>query len=98
MRTTTAGVPPQLASHLAPGTYESSSNSAHTLFDMEKHKPLGTAIHRFAKKIDHELSFLRFHYEGARIQETDTPVSLDMDDELGAEPNHIDVSLMQTGG
>ncbi|KAJ7902873.1 hypothetical protein B0H14DRAFT_3422335 [Mycena olivaceomarginata] len=94
MHTTTAGVPPRTGYIRILIQF----GAHYQLFDMQKHKPLGTAMHRFAEKIDHELSFLRFHYEGARIQETDSPVSLDMDDELGAEANHIDVSLMQTGG
>ncbi|KAF8198396.1 hypothetical protein K438DRAFT_706667 [Mycena galopus ATCC 62051] len=46
------------------------------LFNMKETKAFREAMCKFAEKIQHELSFLRFHYNGTRVRETDTPVSV----------------------
>ncbi|KAJ7640417.1 hypothetical protein DFH06DRAFT_1184951 [Mycena polygramma] len=65
-------------------------------FYMKKEKLLGKAMGMFAKKINHEPAYLRFYFDGNRVKETDTPVSLDMDDQ--DTENIVDVHLMQLGG
>ncbi|KAF7361408.1 Ubiquitin-like protein SMT3 [Mycena sanguinolenta] len=68
------------------------------LFDMKKDKDFGVAMSRFAQKINHELASLRFHYDGSRVRESDTPNSLQMDELDTTGGNIIDVALMQIGG
>ncbi|KAJ7202865.1 hypothetical protein GGX14DRAFT_653257 [Mycena pura] len=64
------------------------------LFDQKGDTPLKKAMHMFAKKINQEMAFLRFHNQGTRIRETDTPRLLEMDDSDIAG-NIIDVCVMQ---
>ncbi|KAJ7119639.1 hypothetical protein C8R44DRAFT_788583 [Mycena epipterygia] len=67
------------------------------LFDMKRDKTFHSPMQKFAEKINQELSSLRFHFDGVRVRETDTPASLEMDesDVLG---NTIEVNVMQIGG
>ncbi|KAK7028346.1 hypothetical protein R3P38DRAFT_2935525, partial [Favolaschia claudopus] len=46
------------------------------MFDMKANRPFSQPMHMFAKKIQREMSFLRFNYNGTRIQETDTANSV----------------------
>ncbi|KAJ7216276.1 hypothetical protein B0H12DRAFT_343201 [Mycena haematopus] len=94
MATTTAGVPPQEGKIRLQIQY----GPHYQLFDMKKDKELGTAMRRFAEKINHELASLRFHYDGTRIKEEDTPMSLQMDESDTFGGNLIEVNLMQIGG
>ncbi|KAJ7495982.1 hypothetical protein B0H11DRAFT_2226975 [Mycena galericulata] len=64
------------------------------LFDISSKATFGRPMKKFAEKINQELAYLRFHYSGSRVEETDSPASLKMDEDV----NVIDVNLMQTGG
>ncbi|KAJ6632522.1 hypothetical protein B0H10DRAFT_1977665 [Mycena sp. CBHHK59/15] len=67
------------------------------IFEMKSTKPMRTALHKFAEKINKECEALRFHYEGTRIKEDDTPAALGMDPD-DADGNVVDVNLEQYGG
>ncbi|KAJ6516774.1 hypothetical protein C8R47DRAFT_404659 [Mycena vitilis] len=65
-------------------------------FYMKKETVFETPMKMFAQKINHEPGLLRFQYAGTRVRDSDTPVTLGMDDQV--EQNLIDVHLMQLGG
>ncbi|KAJ7747673.1 hypothetical protein DFH07DRAFT_576501 [Mycena maculata] len=67
------------------------------LFDMRKNATFACPMERFAEKINQELPFLRFNFEGVPVREEDTPSSLNMS-EAEDSGNLVEVTVMQTGG
>ncbi|KAJ6510583.1 hypothetical protein C8R45DRAFT_1161293 [Mycena sanguinolenta] len=91
MATTTVDRPPHEGKIRIKMQYGAQSQ----LFDLRKNLELGVAMRNFAKKINQELSSLRFFYDETRVREADTPSSLDMDELDTTGGNLIDVALMQ---
>ena len=63
------------------------------VFKIKKSTPFAKVIAAYAKKISADAKSLRLHFDGNRIEDTDTPESLGMEDN-----EQVDASLEQQGG
>ncbi|KAJ7641500.1 hypothetical protein FB45DRAFT_1022245 [Roridomyces roridus] len=62
---------------------------------MKPSATFGVVFDQFCQKLNMERAGLRFTFADQRIQEDDTPESLDMAED---ETNVVDVNLQQAGG
>jgi len=62
-------------------------------FKIKRTTKLSKLIGAYAGKVGKDVNSIRFLYDGARIKDTDTPESLDMEDN-----DSIDVMIEQVGG
>ncbi|KAJ9068815.1 SUMO protein smt3 [Entomophthora muscae] len=69
------------------------SDHAEVLFKIKKHTPLKKLMDAYCTRQGKTPSSVRFLYDGVRIQPTNTPVELEMDD-----GDSIDVMVEQLGG
>jgi len=70
-----------------------SSSGEEVFFKIKRSTKLSKLQGAYASKVGKDVSSIRFLYDGARIQDDDTPSSLDMDDN-----DTIDVMVEQVGG
>ena len=71
----------------------SDQHGAKTFFKIRSDTRLGKVFNAYSKRRGVEKETLRFTFEGARIEEDDTPAGLDIE-----EGDMIDVFQEQTGG
>eukprot|EP00823_Brevimastigomonas_motovehiculus_P005509 TRINITY_DN4073_c0_g1_i1.p1 TRINITY_DN4073_c0_g1~~TRINITY_DN4073_c0_g1_i1.p1 ORF type:complete len:119 (+),score=30.07 TRINITY_DN4073_c0_g1_i1:52-408(+) len=62
-------------------------------FQVKKTTPFSKIINAYCKKTELEKASVRFSFEGKRIHDTDTPESLNMENE-----DMVDAMIMQVGG
>ncbi|XP_034935470.1 small ubiquitin-related modifier 3-like [Chelonus insularis] len=62
-------------------------------FKIKKHTPLRKLMNAYCERAGLAMALVRFRFDGAPINETDTPLSLDME-----EMDTIEVYQQQTGG
>lgn len=62
-------------------------------FKIKKHTPLKKLMNAYCDRVGLAMATVRFRFDGQAINETDTPLSLDMD-----EGDTIEVYQQQTGG
>jgi len=62
-------------------------------FKIKRHTPLRKLMQAYCDKQGQSMANIRFRFDGAAINETDTPNKLEMEDE-----DTIDVFTQQTGG
>ncbi|ESK83650.1 small ubiquitin-related modifier [Moniliophthora roreri MCA 2997] len=70
-----------------------SSQGDEVFFKIKRSTKLSKLQGAYASKVGKDVNSIRFLYDGARISETDTPASLDMEDN-----DTIDVMVEQVGG
>ncbi|KAF8907066.1 ubiquitin-related domain-containing protein [Gymnopilus junonius] len=70
-----------------------SSTGEEVFFKIKRSTKLSKLQGAYASKVGKDVSSIRFLYDGARINDDDTPASLDMDDN-----DTIDVMVEQVGG
>ncbi|KAJ2932697.1 hypothetical protein H1R20_g4401, partial [Candolleomyces eurysporus] len=70
-----------------------SSTGEEVFFKIKRSTKLSKLQGAYASKVGKDVSSIRFLYDGERIQEEDTPASLDMEDN-----DTIDVMVEQVGG
>ncbi|KAF8174557.1 small ubiquitin-related modifier [Pholiota molesta] len=70
-----------------------SSGGEEVFFKIKRSTKLSKLQGAYASKVGKDVSSIRFLYDGARIQDDDTPASLDMEDN-----DTIDVMVEQVGG
>jgi len=70
-----------------------SSTGEEVFFKIKRSTKLTKLQGAYASKVGKEVGSIRFLYDGARIQDDDTPASLDMEDN-----DTIDVMVEQVGG
>ncbi|TEB35282.1 ubiquitin-like protein [Coprinellus micaceus] len=70
-----------------------SSTGEEVFFKIKRSTKLSKLQGAYASKVGKDVSSIRFLYDGERIQEDDTPSSLDMEDN-----DTIDVMVEQVGG
>lgn len=70
-----------------------SSTGEEVFFKIKRSTKLQKLQGAYASKVGKDVSSIRFLYDGVRIQEEDTPASLEMDDD-----DTIDVMVEQVGG
>ncbi|KAF8953681.1 ubiquitin-like protein [Flammula alnicola] len=70
-----------------------SSSGEEVFFKIKRSTKLSKLQGAYASKVGKDVGSIRFLYDGARIQDDDTPASLDMDDN-----DTIDVMVEQVGG
>ncbi|KAI4518637.1 ubiquitin-related domain-containing protein [Schizophyllum commune] len=70
-----------------------SSTGEEVFFKIKRNTKLSKLQGAYANKVGKDVSSIRFIYEGSRIQDDDTPGSLDMEDN-----DTIDVMVEQVGG
>ncbi|KZS95321.1 ubiquitin-like protein [Sistotremastrum niveocremeum HHB9708] len=69
------------------------STGEEVFFKIKRNTKLSKLQGAYANKVGKDIQTIRFLYEGDRIQEDDTPASLNMDDN-----DTIDVMVEQVGG
>jgi len=62
-------------------------------FKIKRNTKMSKLQGAYASKVGKDVGTIRFLYDGARVQEHDTPASLDMEDN-----DTIDVMVEQVGG
>ncbi|THU96051.1 small ubiquitin-related modifier [Dendrothele bispora CBS 962.96] len=70
-----------------------SSTGDEVFFKIKRSTKLSKLQGAYAAKVGKDVGSIRFLYDGSRISETDTPASLDMEDN-----DTIDVMVEQVGG
>ncbi|KAI0044582.1 small ubiquitin-related modifier [Auriscalpium vulgare] len=70
-----------------------SSSGEEVFFKIKRNTKLSKLQGAYANKVGKDVSSIRFLYDGARINDEDTPASLDMEDN-----DTIDVMVEQVGG
>ncbi|KAG8996732.1 hypothetical protein FRB94_008069 [Tulasnella sp. JGI-2019a] len=70
-----------------------SSSGDEVFFKIKRNTKLTKLQGAYANKVGKDIASIRFLYDGARIQEDDTPASLEM-----TEGDAIDVMVEQVGG
>ncbi|KAF9478742.1 small ubiquitin-related modifier [Pholiota conissans] len=70
-----------------------SSSGEEVFFKIKRSTKLSKLQGAYASKVGKDVGSIRFLYDGARIQDDDTPASLDMEDN-----DTIDVMVEQVGG
>ncbi|RXW19028.1 hypothetical protein EST38_g6820 [Candolleomyces aberdarensis] len=70
-----------------------SSTGEEVFFKIKRSTKLSKLQGAYASKVGKDVGSIRFLYDGERIQEDDTPASLDMEDN-----DTIDVMVEQVGG
>ncbi|KAF9005172.1 small ubiquitin-related modifier [Cyathus striatus] len=70
-----------------------SSSGEEVFFKIKRNTKLSKLQGAYASKVGKDVSSIRFLYDGSRIQEDDTPASLEMEDN-----DTIDVMVEQVGG
>ncbi|KAJ8585083.1 small ubiquitin-related modifier [Rhizopogon salebrosus TDB-379] len=70
-----------------------SSTGDEVFFKIKRNTKLSKLQGAYATKVGKDVSSIRFLYDGARINDDDTPASLDMEDN-----DTIDVMVEQVGG
>ncbi|KAJ3806523.1 small ubiquitin-related modifier [Lentinula lateritia] len=70
-----------------------SSSGEEVFFKIKRVTPLRKLLGAYATKVGKEPHTIRFLYDGARINDSDTPESLEMEDN-----DTIDVMVEQVGG
>ncbi|KIM44179.1 hypothetical protein M413DRAFT_376285 [Hebeloma cylindrosporum] len=70
-----------------------SSTGDEVFFKIKRSTRLSKLQGAYASKVGKDVGSIRFLYDGARIQDDDTPASLDMEDN-----DTIDVMVEQVGG
>ncbi|KAJ4490798.1 small ubiquitin-related modifier [Lentinula aciculospora] len=70
-----------------------SSSGEEVFFKIKRVTPLRKLLGAYASKVGKDTQSIRFLYDGARISATDTPKSLEMEDN-----DTIDVMVEQVGG
>ncbi|KAH9057349.1 small ubiquitin-related modifier [Lactarius vividus] len=70
-----------------------SSSGEEVFFKIKRSTKLSKLQGAYASKVGKDVSSIRFLYDGARINDEDTPASLDMEDN-----DTIDVMVEQVGG
>ncbi|KAF7340851.1 Ubiquitin-like protein SMT3 [Mycena sanguinolenta] len=70
-----------------------SSTGEEVFFKIKRSTKLSKLQGAYASKVGKDVSSIRFLYDGARINDDDTPASLDMEDN-----DTIDVMVEQVGG
>ncbi|KAF8803965.1 ubiquitin-like protein [Phlegmacium glaucopus] len=70
-----------------------SSTGEEVFFKIKRSTKLTKLQGAYASKVGKDVGSIRFLYDGARIQDDDTPASLDMEDN-----DTIDVMVEQVGG
>ncbi|KAF7333502.1 Ubiquitin-like protein SMT3 [Mycena venus] len=70
-----------------------SSQGEEVFFKIKRSTKLSKLQGAYASKVGKDVSSIRFLYDGARINDDDTPASLDMEDN-----DTIDVMVEQVGG
>ncbi|KAJ8092063.1 SUMO protein smt3 [Marasmius tenuissimus] len=70
-----------------------SSQGDEVFFKIKRSTKLSKLQGAYASKVGKDVNSIRFLYDGARINDTDTPASLDMEDN-----DTIDVMVEQVGG
>ncbi|CAD6236995.1 GSCOCG00002094001-RA-CDS [Cotesia congregata] len=68
-------------------------DSAVVQFKIKKHTPLRKLMNAYCERAGLAIALVRFRFDGAPINETDTPYSLEME-----EGDTIEVYQQQTGG
>jgi len=69
------------------------SSGEEVFFKIKRNTKLSKLQGAYANKVGKDINTIRFLYDGVRINEDDTPASLDMDDN-----DTIDVMVEQVGG
>ena len=69
------------------------SNGEEVFFKIKRSTKLSKLQGAYANKVGKEVGSIRFLYDGARINDDDTPATLDMEDN-----DTIDVMVEQVGG
>ncbi|EAU83554.1 hypothetical protein CC1G_04810 [Coprinopsis cinerea okayama7 len=70
-----------------------SASGEEVFFKIKRSTKLSKLQGAYASKVGKDVNSIRFLYDGSRIQEDDTPASLDMEDN-----DTIDVMVEQVGG
>ncbi|KAE9404248.1 small ubiquitin-related modifier [Gymnopus androsaceus JB14] len=70
-----------------------SATGDEVFFKIKRSTKLSKLQGAYANKVGKDVNSIRFLYDGARISDTDTPASLDMEDN-----DTIDVMVEQVGG
>ncbi|KAA1470937.1 small ubiquitin-related modifier [Dentipellis sp. KUC8613] len=70
-----------------------SSGGEEVFFKIKRNTKLSKLQGAYANKVGKDVGSIRFLYDGSRINDDDTPASLDMDDN-----DTIDVMVEQVGG
>ncbi|KAJ3993833.1 small ubiquitin-related modifier [Lentinula boryana] len=70
-----------------------SSSGEEVFFKIKRSTPLRKLLGAYANKVGKQEHTIRFLYDGARVAQTDTPKSLEMEDN-----DTIDVMVEQVGG
>jgi small ubiquitin-related modifier len=70
-----------------------SQDGNEVFFKIKRNTEFGKLMQAYCSRIDADPHSVRFLYDGQRIQSTDTPKSLEMEEE-----DIIDAVLQQTGG